>query len=83
MTYMDPTEGAGTKGDREKATGARFNGVLGWGLHTVSSTTKMNRGPQPCPQDSTSSQIVVYTRIEAKLHTVRWYQLGARATEWL
>ena len=69
MTYMDPTEGAGSQRAGKKATGVLFHGVLGWGLHTVSSTTKMNRGPQPCPQDSTSSQIVVYTRIEAKLHT--------------
>ena len=32
MTYMDPTEGAGTKGDGENATGVHFDARVGLGL---------------------------------------------------
>jgi len=69
MVYMEQTEGAGTEADREKAIGVLSDAELACGLHTVSSTTKMNRGPQPCPQDITSSQIVVYSQMEARIHT--------------
>ena len=70
MPWVDPTEGAGTKADREKAVGVLFHGVLACSLHTVSSTTKMNRGPQPWIQDGTSSQIVVYSQMEARIDRV-------------
>ena len=76
MTYMDPTEGAGTKGDREKTTGARFNGVLACGVHSGCGATETKREPQSWIQDSTSSQIVAYTRIEAKI------QHNLRPNEW-